>query len=154
MHHHNPVWWKLWHSTLLSTNHKTADRSKFDAVISLVERSVESLNFHCTGDSKMVFARPASLTRTVLTLKIDRGWKLSIYGKYENNATLERNLSQQGWQLQWRLKQPITFSLQMNNFCISQAARKLLQNKLLPSTVAIRKYVCVWKRSWLKRSIM
>ena len=45
----------------------------------------------------MVFARPASLTRTVLTLKIDRGWKLSIYGKYENNATLERNLSQQGW---------------------------------------------------------
>ena len=82
----------------------------------------------------------------MLTLKIDRGWKLSIYGKYENNATLERNLSQQGWQLQWRLKQPITFSLQMNNFCISQAARKLLQNKLLPSTVAIRKYVCVCEK--------
>ena len=34
---------------LTSTNHKKADRSKFDAVISLVERSAEGQNFHCTG---------------------------------------------------------------------------------------------------------
>ena len=34
---------------LASTNHKKADRSKFDTVISLVERSAEGQNFHSTG---------------------------------------------------------------------------------------------------------
>ena len=34
---------------LTSTNHNKADQSKFDTVISLVERSAEGQNFHSTG---------------------------------------------------------------------------------------------------------
>ena len=38
---------KIRPSTVFSTNHKTADRSKLKAAMTLVERSVKGGNFHC-----------------------------------------------------------------------------------------------------------
>ena len=41
-----PMRWKFWHLALLSSNDKTADQSKINSVMSLVEKSVEGQNFH------------------------------------------------------------------------------------------------------------
>ena len=43
------VRWIFQTSTLFSSNHKTADRSKLKAVMTLVERSVKGRNFDCLG---------------------------------------------------------------------------------------------------------
>jgi hypothetical protein len=44
-----PIPMEILPSTPLSTNHKSADQSKFNAMMSLVERSVEGQSFYGTG---------------------------------------------------------------------------------------------------------
>ena len=65
---------------LTSTNHNKADQSKFDTVISLVERSAEGQNFHSTGLQRKNFEWSQLISPMVYFAK-KRGFEIAYFNR-------------------------------------------------------------------------